>query len=254
MQHSWSKAYWTKDQQPPHIFFKMVLSFTEKSNIFLRLSGNINMKKCLLFSAQVTGFGQESSIPMSRSANICTHDACVVRLYLAFSWKPGAWWLDLTSGAKSAGIWSTEDFSAPSAKGGDSGWHVHWEEAVITAALWWLHTAAPLCVLLNGLAEALSWTFFPAGWISSTRGHLDGVNRKKPKSTARWWKDYFIGHKWKATEGSLSRRRGRKWPAGTRLAGWGGIKGPHHKWTLLLHISLQRLTCYERVLPVLLQF
>lgn len=149
-QHSWSKAYWTKDQQPPHIFFKMVLSFTEKSNIFLRLSGNINMKKCLLFSAQVTGFGQESSIPISRSANVCTHGACVVRLYLAFSWKPGAWWLDLTSGAKSAGIWSTEDFSAPSAKGGDSGWHVHWEEAVITAALWWLHTAAPFCVLLSG--------------------------------------------------------------------------------------------------------
>lgn len=63
----------------------MVLSSTEKGNNFLRLWSNINMKKCLLFSAQVTGCRQESSIPMSLSTNICTHGACVVRLYLAIS-------------------------------------------------------------------------------------------------------------------------------------------------------------------------
>lgn len=134
----------------------MVLSFIEKSNNFFKIIWQHQYKKgfiVLCTSNRVWAGVQHPNVPVNKHLHSwCLPSEALLGIFL----KTWSLWLDLTSGAKSAGIWSTEDFSAPSAKGGDSGWHVYWEEAVITAALWWLRTAAPFCVLLNDLDETLS--------------------------------------------------------------------------------------------------
>lgn len=70
-------------------------------------------------------------------------------------------------------------------KGGDSGWHVHWEEAVITAALWWLHTAAPFCVLLSGPSRNPQLNNLSGRMDQQDKGSPGWGQQEKTKSTAR---------------------------------------------------------------------